>query len=216
MKGLAPIIILAILGTFTPAAGQRAPVGDVSNRVIRLQFPSVDFAELIPMMAMINKLPTGFQQMAGPVERGCELKRDVLFPNGIQVRTFMTFLLPDCPNYSWSGGTVLSVFPSPKEDSVLDVVIPEFAVEQLNPEETLDRIFELPQVKRYLKDKKLSRTTAHKGLTTATADAGKYRFSFANKSVRDMLNHIVTTTGYKVWVHQGPAGKAREINVRIF
>jgi hypothetical protein len=216
MKRLAPIVILAVLGTFTPAAGQRAPAGDVSNRVIRLQFPSVDFAELIPMMAMMNKLPMGFQQRAGQVEKGCEMKRDVLFPNGIQVGMFMSSLLPDCPGYSWSGGSVLSVFPSPKEDSVLDVKIPEFAVEQLTPEETLDRIFELPEVKRYLKDKKLSRTTAHKGLSTAILDPKKYRFTFTNKSVRDVLNHIVTTTGYKVWVHQGPAGKDREINVRIF
>ena len=47
MKAITPFIILVILGTFTPAAGQGAPAGDVSNRVIRVQIPSVDFAELI-------------------------------------------------------------------------------------------------------------------------------------------------------------------------
>ena len=215
MKKLASIIALIILGTALFCTGQTVPAGDVSKRSVKLEIRGADFTEIISTTAMMHKLPTGFQQTSA-ASAECEKKRDVLFPNRVQVGMLMTFLMPECPGYSWSGGDVLSVFPSPKEDSVLDVVIPEFAVEQLNLEETLDRIFELPEVKRYLKDKKLSRSTAHKGLSTATSDAGKYRFAFTKKSVRDILNHIVATTGYKIWVHQGPAGPDREINVRIF
>jgi hypothetical protein len=217
MKSLvASIIALAILGTLKPAIGQTASVGDVSKRSIRLEMRGVGCPEIISAIAMLNKLPTGFQQRSGAAAAEAEKKRDVLFPNSISVGMLMTFLMPDCPGYSWSGGSVLSVFPTPKEDSVLDVVIPQFAAEDLNPAETLDRIFETPEVKKYLKEKNLSRSTGLKGLTSAVPDSGKYRFIFSNKSVRDMLNDIVVTTGYKIWIHQGPAGQNRTINLGIF
>ena len=215
MKRLVVIIVLAFIVSLTPALGQAAVAGDVSSRSISIETRGSDFTEIILTLSMMNKLPTGFQQTSAASPE-CEKKRDVVFPNRVQVRMLMSFLMPDCPAYSWSGGKVLSVFPKAKEASVLDVVIPEFAVEELNPEEALDLIFESPEVRRYLKDQKVSRSTAHKSLINAVAHPQKYRFAFTKKSVRDMLDHIVTTTGYKIWIHQGPIGSDREINVRVF
>jgi hypothetical protein len=216
MKRLVSIIALVTLCMAAPGIGQAVPAGDVSRRSIKLEIRGASCPEIISMIALMNKLPTGFQQRSGAASAESEQKRDVLFPNRISVGMLMTSLMPECPGYSWSGGGVLSVFPMPREASVLDVVIPEFTVEDLNPEEMLDRVFETPEVKRYLKDQKISRRTADKALSTAAPDTRKYRFTLSNKTVRDVLNSIVATTGYKIWVHQGPTGPDRSINVRIF
>lgn len=146
MKRLAPIVFSIVLGIVTPVIGQS---GDVSQRFIKTDIPGTDFSELILMIAKTNKLPTGFQQTSGKASPECEKKRDVLFPKGVHVRMFMTAVMDDCPGFSWSGGNVLSVFPTPKEDSVLNVVVPELAVEDLSAEEILDRIFASPAVVRY-------------------------------------------------------------------
>lgn len=215
MRKLTAVVTLSILSLVSSGTAQPVPAGDVSRRAIRLDIRGASCPEIISAIALMNKLPTGFQQRAGTAAVELEKKRDVLFPNRIALGMFMPMLMPDCPGYSWSGGSALHVFPAPKEESVLDVVIPEFAVEDLNPQEIVDRIFESAEVKKFLKDQKISRSTAGKGLSAAVPDAGKYRFAFNGKSVRDILNHLVVVSGYKIWVHQGPSSD-RSISLSIF
>lgn len=215
MKRAAPFFTV-ILGMVLSCIGQTAPDADVSRRSVRLMLPGASCPEIFSGLAMMNKLPTGFQQRAGAAGAESEGKHDVLFQNGIHLGMLMTGLMQDCPGYSWSGGNVLSISPSPREGSVLDVVIPQLNAEQVSAQDLLDRLFETPEVKRYLKDQKISRRTADQPLSSNYPDPKKYSFSFSNRSVRDILNHIVTTTRYKIGIHQGPEGAGREVNVRIF
>lgn len=206
------------IGLFVVAAvgAAMAQGADVAKRMVTLDARDSTCPEIISMLAMMNKIPTGFQQRAGAAEAELERKRNVSFPRPLPLPILMNAVTSECSGYAWSGGSVLNVFPTPKEDSVLDVTLSKFEAANITAEAALERIFESPEVKRYLKEKKLSRSTAHQGLSSADSNAAKLSLTAANRSVRDILNQIVATSSQKIWVYQGPAGKSTEINLRVF
>lgn len=215
MKRLLQFVIIAA-GVAATVSAQPAAASDVSRRMVMLEVRDAACPEIISTLAMMNKLPTGFQQKAGTAEAELERKRDVVFPRAVPLPLLMNAVTGECPGYSWSGGSTLNVFPTPKEQSVLDVTLVKFDVSGLTAEATLDRIFGSPEVKRYMEENKLSRSIAHKGLTSSNANAAKFTLAVANKSVREILNHMVANADQKIWIYQGPAGKERELNLRMF
>ena len=70
MNKLPTIIILVILGSVSHGIGQTVPAGDVSRRSVKIEVRGASFSELIPMIAMTNKLPTGFQQTSAAASAG--------------------------------------------------------------------------------------------------------------------------------------------------
>jgi hypothetical protein len=120
------------------------------------------------------------------------------------------------PDYIWSESDgVINVSARFQVDPLLDLVITDFNVEEKT----------VVEMKRMLSDKLAAElSTASLGIKiselafTRTAVPGnptKYSFSLRNKTVREIMNHIIRVTAAKYWtiVRWGPQNSYAFLNV---
>ena len=214
---LGPLIVLffIFLLPFLTAAQVRPDLSLVGQR-FNVLIKNKNFQDSLVQLSRVYNVPIGFQVSDEAESPPCKEPIDLDLRDA-DISQIMDRLILACPTYSWSlAEGAVNVFPSVKEQSVLDVWVANINIKRKGSEKILDAIFDQEEVKRELKSSgSICDTTAAFWEGNSKADQ-TYSITFSEKQVRDILNYLIVNTEKRSWIYYRLSNDKTRFSLRFF
>lgn len=199
-----------------PAVAQTMQQIPLKERRISMRVQQKPFPEILVELSRKHQIPIGFQVSDSKESDGCNKPLDISFQEAGIVQV-MNSLASICTAYSWEiSDEVVNVFPIVKHKSVLDAIIPRIIVSDQTSDEILGHLFDIKEVKRELQSSGLRWDTTTSSLQGGAKNPPKHSFSQLNKSLKDIMNYIVSHTENRFWIYYILSDDKCAFSLRVF
>lgn len=217
-KKLNYAVMLLMLASFSLSAGaqikQSAP--SLKEVTLSVSLNGKNFQDSLVELSRKYKVPIGFQVTDNVEPDVCSQKFDMQFEES-SIERIMSRLITTCPVYSWAiFDETINVFPAAKERSLLDAVVNSISIESKSSDEILNRLFELEEIENTLENCGLTRDTTTSSLQGEPKQSPKLSFVLKNKSVREIMNHLLISTNENAWIYYRLSNDKRLFSLRFF
>ena len=156
-----------------------------------------------PLKKLANEyqVPIGFESSHSP--HGKEETKSVQIDlEAGTVRDVLDAIVAADPAYAWeeTSSVVENVFPKDHADSLLDVVVGEYSVENVYRDQAIDALTKAPEIQRWMAEKGIHRQELD-NTTPSPSNPSEifYHIRFKGATVRNILNTILTGTQAHFW-----------------
>jgi hypothetical protein len=104
------------------------------------------------------------------------------------------------PDYSWSlNEGVYDVYPKSRPDSILDVKIHEFSIENAPSKDAAELVGQIPEVKEWLSSRRVTRREFQVGPSVRSSEK-LVTLSFKDVTFRTIFNRLIREFGIEDWM----------------
>jgi hypothetical protein len=171
----------------------RAPIHGMAQSAET--FPNIDFA--LQAIRQTFNASTGFETAVGDIDK-IPITLDL---SGNSVTRVFDALVTQRPNYVWSlRDGFYDVYPKLKAQSFSQVNVANYVVRDATLSEAVDAIEKLPEIKRWLTDRRKRRVDLMNVTRTGPPPPQERRsLALENVQVRTILNQVYSSFGETQW-----------------
>lgn len=202
MKRLLHIFLAAttLISLLIVTPGQKALKDKLSQKVESFEVTDVPPSLAFERLAKAYSLPVGFEALPGRVKKQQKPAVSVKLRDKT-TRDVINAIVQADARYTWrEHGSFVSVIPKNHRNPLLDVVISHFQVDNVDKEEAIRRLMNLPQVKTHFPKVGLTRREIISLPGDSMNKLSRFSLKLNNVTVREAMSEIAKAAGSNYWI----------------